>query len=196
MFRKTTIRTKILVAFLALAVATAVVGLFGTHVTAALTDQIELLSGTRLPAVEGLGRAQSAIAGMRLLTVRVVSDAKEGHTAGFADTFRARESARARAMQGMAKFGELSMTAGEQALFEKVEPAFNAFVVDNKAIWDAVRTHDLSGADKLLGSLEPRTTKELVDPLDQLVELQSQVGEEIARRPARARPGTAGRSSP
>ncbi len=181
MLPEPTIRSKLLVAFLALATATALVGLFGARATHALAGQIDLLAGNRLPAVEGLGRAQSYVATMRLLTARAVSDAVQGRNAGFADSFRARESARARAMQGMAKFGELKMTSGEEALWQKLEPAFNSFVVQDKEIWDAVRTHDLRSADELLTLLELRTARELVEPMENLVALQGQAGEQIAR---------------
>jgi methyl-accepting chemotaxis protein len=175
-----TIRTKALIAFLAISATAAVVGAFGLYTTGALARGVIRLANERLPSVEGLNRLQNAITAMRLDTAQAIEDAVQGRNAGFADLFRARETDRARAMQGMAKYAELDLTPEEAAIWEKIDPTFNAFVVANKDIWDAIRTHEVQAAVMLQAQLGARMATELTAPLEQLVALQGKIGERIS----------------
>ena len=178
--RELTIRAKALTAFLALSGVAAFVGAFGLTSTRALTAEVRRLAGDRLPAVEGLGKAQNAVTAIQLDTARAIDDSVLGRQIAYADAFHGRESDRARAMQGMAKFGELTLTPEEQAIWEPLDSALNTFVVADKEIWEAIRTHDVPTAVKLQGELGPRTAKELTEPLQALVELQGKMGDRIS----------------
>jgi methyl-accepting chemotaxis protein len=177
--RNVRIKTSLFVAFSLVATASGVVGAFGLHATHALSEQIRGLASERIPAVEGLGHAHASINAMRLHLRRALGDAQLGKNAGYAAEFRANETARTRASNGMAKYGELTMRPEEAELWAKVDPAAASYVTDQRQIWDLIRTHELEEAEKLYEALTARTDQELIPPLEKLVELQGTIGDEI-----------------
>ena len=177
MLRRLTIRAKLIVSFLVLALASALVGAFGLSVTGALTEEVRDLCWNRLPSLQGLGNAHEGFTRMRALTTDGLVAAIQRDEPGMAAAWRGREMARTHAMNGMAKFGELTMTPEEEALWKRVDPAFQAYLLQNTEAWQVLRAHELDRAAELLRALAARSEPELVEPLQQLTELESQIGE-------------------
>lgn len=179
MFRHLTIGTKLIATFLALAVASAVVGGVGLAVTSSLTGEIQFLSWSRIPSLQALARAQDGFARARAFTSEGVSAELQKNGQNVVAAWRERERARANAQQGMAKFGENSMTREEEELWGRVEPALQRYFSDSADVWEALRGHDLDRAIQLQGQLGQRFEAELVKPLEDLVEVESKLGDAL-----------------
>jgi methyl-accepting chemotaxis protein len=175
--RRLTIGTKLRFSFLLLALASAVVGTFGLLVTGSLTDGIRDLTWNRLPAQQALGIAHEGVTRMRALTSDGLVAALRRDEQALAAAWRGRESARGRAAQGLAKFGEAAMTADEEALWKGVDPSFQAYVVGSGDVWQLLRAHDPGGAAAMLGTLTARADEDLVAPLEKLEDLEAKIGD-------------------
>ena len=180
MLHRLTIRAKLAAAFVVLAMASALVGSFGLVMSGRVSAKLEDLAGNRLPSVEGLGRAHEGLTDIRFHTASALAAALAGDEGGFAPAFRGRERGRSHALQGMSRFSLLAMTPEEEALWRRIDPAFQAFLTENSRVWAALREHDPTAAAQIQREMSTRFTHELDTPFEKLVELQAKIGDAIS----------------
>jgi methyl-accepting chemotaxis protein len=177
--RHLTIGSKLVAAFVLLAVASAVVGGFGLAVTSSLTAEIQSLSWSRIPSLQALSRAQDGFDRARAFTSEGISAELQKNGEAVSAAWRQRETARANAQQGMAKYGENSMSPQEEALWSRVEPALNDYFGQSAEVWQALREHDVARAIQVQRKLAARFEPELVQPLEKLVDLETKISDEL-----------------
>jgi methyl-accepting chemotaxis protein len=172
MFSRMTIRVKILVSFLFLATATVIVGGFGLSAIGQLSAQTVELSQGAVPSLEGLGHGLEGFTAMRFHTTQGLVAALQANEPGIEMAFAKREEARQRSEKGLAQYAAIPMDKDEKAAWDRVEPAFRAFVSENEKMWNLIRGHDAPGATKLQAAITARFQQELVEPLESLAKLQ------------------------
>jgi methyl-accepting chemotaxis protein len=177
-FHRLSLGNKLRVSFLLLSLASAVVGAFGLWVTGSLTEEVRELSWNRLPAQQALGRAHEGVTRMRVYTRDGLVAALQKDAGALVAAWRGRETARAQSMQGLAKFGESTMTKEEETLWRPVEPAFQEYLQGTSEVWQVLRAHDPERASLMLDGLAQRTERDLVAPLEQLADLESKIADQ------------------
>jgi methyl-accepting chemotaxis protein len=177
MFRRLSLSTKLRISLLLLTLASAVTGAFGLWVTSSLTAEVRELTWNRLPAVQGLAKAHEAITRMRVHNRDGLVAVYQKDEEALKAAWRGREAARSRALQGLARYGEATMTPEEEALWKPVDGAFQDFLLGTADVWQALREHEPERASIMLGALAQRTDRDLVGPLEKLAELEARIGD-------------------
>ncbi len=174
MFARATIKTRLLAAFLLLALVSASVGGVGLIASARLEEEADQVFTRGLPALRAASQVQAHFVGMRFETTRGILSENQSNAAGVDDSFAARERERGLAAQGLAELQQLALEGEEAKLFARIEPAFRAYVEATDELWRLIRARDAAGAAQLQPAITRRFTPELAEPLQQLIDLQQE----------------------
>ena len=170
-------RTKLLVAFLAVALGAAVVGAFAVRATARLAATGARNTAELLPSLRGLAQIDAATTAIQLHTARALALASQGQLYGAERVWMEREESRKVAEAGMALYTGHGLGAEEQAAWKKLEPAYQAFLSANGQVFEHIRRVELNAAQQLQDDQAQVTRKSVFEPLEVLVGLQAAAAE-------------------
>ncbi len=172
-------RTKLLAAFLLLALGSVVVGGVALSATSKLAASSAEMGRNLIPSLHGLSTAQRGFYEMRFYTAKGIAAAMQGQQERASGFWARREAARQAAEKGLAQYAALPMSAEEAVLWKKVEPGFREFLGDNARVWDVLRSGDGKRADGVQDVVAAKGEAGFAEPLDRLAELQGTNAERV-----------------
>ena len=172
MTRSVNTRTKLITAFVAVALGSVVVGAFALSANRKLVAANAVVTRRVLPALRGLAQVHEGMAAMRYHTTKAIAGTLQGDQQKLEASWALYEEERKRTEEGMALFAAQPRSPEEEALWSKVVPGFHEYLTDSAKIWEAVRAGDGVKADGIQNAVTASVQAGLVGPIAELVTLQ------------------------
>ena len=165
-------RTKLLAAFVTVALGSVVVGAFALSANRKLVAANAAVTKKVLPALRGLAQVHEGMAAMRYHSTKAIAGTLQGDQQKLEASWALYEEDRKRTEEGMALFAAQPRSPEEEALWSKVVPGYNGYLADSAKIWEAVRAGDGVKADGIQNAVTASVQLGLVGPIAELVTLQ------------------------
>jgi hypothetical protein len=127
MFAELRIGTKLLFAFVGLALVSAATGAVDLHACRSLSAETYQRSGGLLPSLDAPSRAQERFTADRFHTARGILSAGQGDRSALETARSKAADARRGASEWLGQYGAHRIRAEEASLWGKVQPAFQAY---------------------------------------------------------------------
>jgi len=172
MTRSVNTRTKLITAFVAVALGSVVVGAFALSANRKLVAANAVVTKKVLPALRGLAQVHEGMAAMRYHTTKAIAGTLQGDQQKLEASWALCEEERKRTEEGMALFAAQPRSSEEEALWSKVVPGYREYLAESAKIWEAVRAGDGVKADGIQNAVTASVQAGLVGPIAELVTLQ------------------------